>query len=204
MNSVKNIAGYAASLLVAIIVLAFLGLHSLSFFEFTFPADQSFYAYLGFGLTSGGVVLYLVMLLTISQTPLKKFIVISMLCVSVVGEILTAMFGMRVEAWKASGFALSQEDLDMMVLAVGILGGLHGLALIGHFGGDAIYKAFQDEDGDGIPNAFDKDTYKPKQFKTFPSQTADNTAVLALEKRIRELESQIAKNENPTPGAGKQ
>jgi len=98
--TVKRLFGWASAVVISVIVLAFLGLHSLTFFQFTFPEDQFFYAYLGFGLTSGGVVGYLVMLITISDTPLKKFIALIMLSVSVIGELLTAGFGMRVEAWR--------------------------------------------------------------------------------------------------------
>lgn len=200
--TVKDFFGYAAMVLASVIVLLFLGLHSLSFFEFTFPESQSFYAYLGFGLTSGGVVLYLVMLLTISKTSIKKFTAISMLIVSVFGEIATAAFGMRVEAWRTSGFSLTQEDLDLMILAVGILGFLHGVALIAHFAGDAIIAAFLDDDKDGIPNAFDKDYKKPNQgFRPFPAQTPD---FATLQRQIDELKAENARLKDANPPKGQE
>jgi hypothetical protein len=188
--TVKRITGYVAAALVAVIVLAFLGLHSLSFFEFTFPDDQSIYAYLGFGLTSGGVVLYLVMLITLAETPLQKFTSIAMLAVSVLGEIITAMFGMRVEAWQSAGFALTQEDFDNMFLAVGILGLLHGIALVSHFAGDAIINAFKDDDGDGTPNLFDK-TPKGVTVNAAKAPAVDFDKI-ELQRRNNEMEKRLA------------
>lgn len=195
--TVKKITGYVAAALIGVIVLAFLGLHSLSFFEFTFPQDQSFYAYLGFGLTSGGVVLYLIMLVTLAETPLQKFTSIAMLAVSVLGEIATAGFGMKVEAWRSSGFILTQEDLDLMVLAVGVLGFLHGVALVAHFAGDTIIAAFSDEDGDGIPNAFDKDYRKPKMQVNAQKAELVDFEKIELKRKVAELEAQL---KNPTEG----
>lgn len=201
--TVKKFFGYGAMVVVSVIVLAFLGLHSLTFFEFTFPDSQSFYAYLGFGLTSGGVVAYLVMLVTVSDTPLKKGIAITMLSISIIGELLTAGFGMQVEAWKTAGFSLTEKDFSFMILCVQILSLFHGLALIGHFAGDAIAQAFADDDKDGIPNVFDKDSKKPTGFRPFPSQTqdADIGALLAQQNKIiADLRRELAEAKNPQTG----
>lgn len=201
--TVKKFFGYAAMVVISVIVLFFLGLHSLSFFEFTFPDSQSFYAYLGFGLTSGGVVAYLVMLVTVSDTPLKKGIAITMLSISIVGELLTAGFGMQVEAWKTASFQLTQKDFSFMILSVQILALFHGLALIGHFAGDAIATAFGDDDKDGTPNAFDSD-YKRKPVMTVHAQTVDarDLEIAELKRQLNEAKKQNAPAPDPTKGQG--
>lgn len=154
--TVKKLFGFVAKVIVSIVVLLFLGLHSLNFFQFTFPDDQWFYAYLGFGLTSGGVILYLIMFMTDSDTPLKKFISIGMLGVSVIGELATAGFGMQIESLKSAGFALTESDFKLMIIGVQLLSLFHAFAMIAYVAGDKIIQAFQDDDGDGIPNIFDK------------------------------------------------
>lgn len=159
---VKRIFGQGVKVILALVVFAFLGLHSLRFFEFTFPPDQWYYAYLGFGLTGGGVVGYLVLMMTgDADTDVKKAVTLAMLVVSVLGELATAGFGMQVEAWKAANLSLSPDDFQFMVLAVQALGLAHGLALIAYVAGDKIGEALADDDGDGTPNIIDRD-YKRK------------------------------------------
>lgn len=153
----KKIIGMFVKVILAGVVAAFLGIHSLNFFTYTFPADQFFYAYLGFGLTSGGVFGYLLLFLWDADTSLKKTIAFVMLLVSILGEILAAGFGMQVESWSKSGFEMTEGDLSMMIIVISVLGFLHGLALIGYFAGDKIAELFQDDDGDGIPNVLDPD-----------------------------------------------
>jgi hypothetical protein len=80
-----------------------------------------------------------------------------MMGVGVVGELATAGFGMQVEAWSKVGYIMTTDDIDLMVLVIRILMGIQGVALLAYFSGDQIVEMFQDEDGDGIPNAFDSD-----------------------------------------------
>lgn len=161
----KKITGFVLKFAVAAVVLAFLGLHSINFFMFVFPANQEYYAWMGFGLTGGGAVAYLVVFLWEADTVLRKWISIAIAGVSFIGEVLTALFGMRVEAWTRAGFAMTESDFDYMLLAVGLLALAHASALIGYFAGDQIAELFGDEDGDGTPNYKDKD-YKVKNIRS--------------------------------------
>jgi hypothetical protein len=159
--------GVAAKILVSGIVLLFLGLQSLNFFYFVFPTDQWFYAYLGFGLTSGGVILYLLMFkLDSDNSKFKKTVAVSMMVICVIGEILTAGFGMQIEGLQKLGYTMSESDYDFMILAVQLLALLHGIALIAYFSGDDIAELFDDDDQDGVPNYRDKDWRKRPQQQT--------------------------------------
>jgi hypothetical protein len=80
------------------------------------------------------------------------------------GELAAAGFGMQVEAWDKIGYIMTTEDIDLMVLVIRILMGVQGVALLAYFAGDQVVDMFADEDGDGIPNAFDRD-YKGKNKK---------------------------------------
>lgn len=167
--SVKKFIGAGFKVLIGLVVLAFLGLRSLDFFYFVTPAEQWYYAYLGFGLTSGAVVAYLIIFLWDADTELKKSISIAMLAFCILGELATAGFGLQVNAWKAGNFQITQSDFSWMILVIQILGFAHALALVGYVAGDAIMWAFQDEDGDGTINAIDpvdnrtmQPTRKPK------------------------------------------
>ena len=161
----KRILGMVAKTVLAILVVVFMGAHSLSFFTFIFSADKFYYAYLGFALTSGGVVLYLVVLKTEAQemSDMQKFVIISMMIVSVLGEAATAFFGMQIEAWEKANYALLPSELELMIYAVTGLGFLHGIAWIAYFSWDEIAEAFGDHDGDGVPNIVDKDYRKGKK-----------------------------------------
>jgi branched-subunit amino acid transport protein AzlD len=160
--SVKKYIGAAFKITIAMVVIAFLGLRSLDFFYFITPPEQSYYAVFGFGLTGGGVIAYLVIFLWDAETHLKKAIAIGMLAFCIIGELLTAGFGLQINAWKAAGYQMDNKDFETMILAVQLLGFFHAAALVGYVAGDPIIRAFQDDDNDGIPNAFDSD-YKPVQ-----------------------------------------
>jgi len=153
----KKMLGGGAKVILVFVVLAFLGLQSLNFFEFTFPADQWYYAYLGFGLTSGGVVFYLAIFKMDADTKMKSTIAAVMMVVCVIGELLTAGFGMQVEGWRNLGFEMTADDFKFMILAVQVMALFHGFALILYYAGDDLVALFQDEDGDGIPNIIDPD-----------------------------------------------
>lgn len=199
--TVKKFIGTGVKIIIATVVIAFLGLKSLDFFNFTTPLDQWYYAYLGFGLTGGGVIAYLIVFMFDADTELKKTIAIVMLAVCTIGEVVTAGFGLQVNAWQQSGFQMQEADFKAMVLAVQLLAFAHAIALIFYIAGDKIIEAFGDEDKDGIPNYRDAD-YKGKgNFKLFPSTTVDNTP--ALQARIKELEARL-EAKNPTDGTGTQ
>jgi hypothetical protein len=148
-------------------VLVYLGLHTINFFTFTFPPDQQYLAWLGFGLTGGALIGYLVIFLWAADTDLKKSIAVIMMVVSGIGEILAAGFGMTIEAWARMGWTMTQQDFDTMLLAVRVLAFAHALALVVYIAGDKIGELIGDHDGDGVPNMIDPD-YKPveKQNKS--------------------------------------
>jgi hypothetical protein len=155
-TSVKKLFGGLIKIVLAIVVFAFLGLKSIDFFLFTTPPEKWYLAYFGFGLTGGGVIGYLIILMWDADTVLKRFISILMLAVCVIGELTTAGFGLQIEAWKKSGLALAQTDFDAMVLAVQLLGFAHAGALIAYYAGDTIAKAFRDDNKNGIPDWLEK------------------------------------------------
>lgn len=148
--------------LVLLVVAAFLALHSINLFTFVFPPDQQQWAWLGFGLTGLGAIGYLFAFLFISKTILQKVISLAMMFICSIGEVLAAFFGMQISSWQKSGWSLAQNDVETMLMVIGILAILHFIALITHFAGDKIIEMFSDEDGDGTPNAFDED-YRPQQ-----------------------------------------
>lgn len=175
MNA-KRMIGELLKIMMVGAVLLFLGIQSLNFFEFMFKESQWYYAYLGFFLTSVGVVIYLVVFKTVANTPLQRNIAAAMMLVCVLGELATAGYGMRIEAWAKLGFELTESDFDFMVLVVQILALLHGIAWIGYYVGDDLARMFSDDDKDGIPNAFDKDYKRPKnQVRSFANDTANPT-----------------------------
>ena len=151
-TSVKKLFGGLVKIVIAAVVFAFLGLKSLEFFMFTTPPDKELYAYLGFGLTGGGVIGYLIILMWDADTVLKRFISILMLGVCVLGELATAGFGLQIEAWKNSGLALTEKDFSSMVIAVQLLGFAHAAALIAYYAGDVIASAFADKNKNGVPD----------------------------------------------------
>jgi hypothetical protein len=165
--NVKKLIGAGIKVVIALVVLAFLGLKSLDFFFFTTPADQWYYAYLGFGLTGGGVIAYLIIFLWDADTSLRKAIAITMLAVCLLGELATAGFGLKVDAWQKGGFQLADSDFESMIFVVQLLGFAHALALLGYVAGDRLAEAFGDEDGDGIPNYRDVD-YKQNKSSSQP------------------------------------
>lgn len=127
---------------ISLAVVVFLGLHSVNFFTFVFPADQQYYSLLGFGLTGGAVIAYMAMVKWGRLTPMSQAVALVMLLVSVVGELAAAGFGMQIEAWQKSGWVMTADDFGGMVLVVQGLGLAHAAALIIMFVGDDIRAMF--------------------------------------------------------------
>lgn len=153
----KKLVGAALKIVIAAVVLVYLGLHTINFFMFTFPPDQWYLSWLGFGLTGGGLIIYLIIFLWDADTQLKKVVALTMVVVCGIGEVLAAGFGMTIEAWARNGWQMTQSDFDMMLLAIRILAFAHFLALVIYIAGDKIGEMFGDADGDGIPNWRDPD-----------------------------------------------
>lgn len=144
------------------VVAAFLALHSINLFSFVFPDDQQYLAWLGFGLTGFGAVVYLVMFLWEGATVLQRSVALAMTVICSIGEVLAAIFGMQIESWKKAGFTLTENDFQAMLLVVGALSIAHFFALIAYFAGDQVRELLSDADGDGVPNIIDPD-YKPAE-----------------------------------------
>ena len=165
----KKMIGGALTALLGVVVVVFLGMHSINFFKFTFPAEQQLFAWLGFGLTGGAGVVYLVKFITDANTPLKRVIALTMMVVSISGEIATAFYGIQVKTWEKLGFTLTETDYQNMLTVVMGLALAHAVAMIAYLAGDRVAWMFGDQDKDGIPDGWDDTdnrTNKPFQQTT--------------------------------------
>ena len=169
----KKLIGVAFEVLIVAVVAIFFAINSFRFWEWTFPTEQWYLAYLGFGLTGGAAIGYLVVFLWRADSSLRKTTALIMMLVCIVGELVTAGFGIQVEIWKRAGYALTQSDFDFMTLVVQALGFVHALAVIVYYVGDNIAEMFGDADGDGIPNYRDRD-YKPNTRSSNQSTSPQN------------------------------
>jgi hypothetical protein len=168
--NVKQLMGAFAEWMVIIVVAAYLAINSLDFWIFVTPPDKPLVAYLGFGLTGGGMIAYLAILMWRADTNMKKFIAIGMLAVCTIGELLTAGFGMQIEGWKKIGLTFTATEFSTMTIIVQVLALLHALAMIVMIAGDALARAFADDDRDGIPNWKDKHDNRPQNNQQKQSQ----------------------------------
>ena len=191
--SVKKWIGLLVKVLVAVVVFAFMALKSIDFFTFATPAEQWYYAYLGFGLTGGGVIAYLVVFAWDADTQLRKTVALVMLFVCIIGELLTAGFGLQIDTWRKIGYQMTADDFKVMILAVQILGFAHAAALVAYTVGDRIGEALADDDGDGIPNFADR-TDNRQQSKKPANTPAQRPAYAANTEK-----TELADGENPTP-----
>lgn len=152
-------------ILVGFVVLAYLALHTVNFFKYTFPPEQFYYAYLGFGLTGLGAIAYLCVFLWDADTPIKRTIALVMVIICGLGEVLAASFGMQIEAWAKNGWVMTENDFRSMMFAIQILAFIHLIALVLYVASDKIAEMFGDADGDGIPNYRDPDYKKSTQIQ---------------------------------------
>lgn len=195
----KKMLSTGIEIVLALVVFAFLGLKSLDFFVYATPSDQWYLSWLGFGLTGGGVIGYLAIFMWQADSDSKKVISLIMLFVSMIGELITAGFGMQVAAWEKSGLAMTQSEFDAMIFAVQLLGLLHAVALIAYVAGDKIGEVFADKNKNGIPDGFERknknnqNSQQPPALRQFANDTEE---IEALQKRLAEL--------NPTSGAQSQ
>ena len=173
MKAKKLIANTLKYVLLAVVA-AFLALHSINLFKWVFPATQSYYAWLGFGLTGFGAIVYLLMFLWEGTTWLQRTISLVMVIVCAFGEVLAAGAGMYIEAFEKADFIVSEQDFQIMIIGIGLLALAHFAALVVYFAGDKIAELFADEDGDGIPNVFDKDYSKKRATTRQYAKTVEN------------------------------
>ena len=161
--TVKQWIGLFLKLGLAAVVIAFEVTQSIEFFTFVYPEDKWYMAYLGLGLTSGAMLIYMYIFAFDAKTNLQKMLSLVMMIASIFGAIASAGFGMQVEAWKKSGLSMSASDIDFMVLAIRLLLFVHAGVLALYFTGDKIVAVLGDDDGDGVPNIIDPDYKRWKQ-----------------------------------------
>jgi len=191
--TVKKLIGTGVKFVIAAVVLLFLGFKSLDFFLFTTPLDKQYLAYLGFGLTSGGVIAYLIIFLWDADTVLKRAISIVMLFVCILGELATAGFGLQIDAWQSGGFQMSESDFSTMVIVTQLLGFAHAIALIAYLAGDKLVEAFGDQDGDGVPN------YRDPDYRRKPQEAQGRSQMVSFAKDT-EFTQESPKTKNPSRG----
>ena len=196
--TVKQLIGSFAELAIIIVVAAYLAINSLDFWIFVTPPDKPLVAYLGFGLTGGGMICYLAILMWRADTNLKKFIAIGMLAVCTIGELLTAGFGMQIEGWKKIGLTFTAEEFATMTNVIQILALLHAAAMIAMIAGDALARALGDDDKDGIPNWKDKHDNRqqdrPQVTPRVPAMSEQSEPLPVIQERPAETRP------NPTNG----
>jgi len=156
----------AGKVIIALTVLAFLGLHTLNFFAWTFPNEQAIYRPLGFGLTGGAFIAYILIFKFMAKTDLQKFVSMSMILICGIGELAAAGFGMQVEAYTNAGIAFTKEEIDIMIWAIRILGGVHAVALVLDFIGDDIGAAWKSKGTPISETVFDRRV----ESRTYPAQ----------------------------------
>jgi Na+/melibiose symporter-like transporter len=159
MKDTRTVKKWIALLLKGIllfVVFVFTATESINFFKYVFPEDQWFLSYTGFGLTVGAMIVYLFLFINEAETSLQKTVALIMICAGVLGELLTAGFGMQIQAWKTEGWQMAQSDFTFMVTIVRVMIFAHAVAFLVYSFGDKIISAFQDDDGDGKPNVFDR------------------------------------------------
>ena len=90
-NKVWSIFGTGAEVIIYLVVMGFLFTESMNFFYFAFPPEQQNVAWLGLGLTGGGMIAYFIILKSgRADTDLKKAIILFMIAVCTLGELATA------------------------------------------------------------------------------------------------------------------
>lgn len=151
----KGLFAFGFEGIVILGVLAFLAVHSINLFGFVFPPEQQYLRYLGFTLTGLAAIAYLFMFLFKAKTTLQKVVTLAMTVVCSLGEVLAALFGMQIEAWKKANLQMTEQDFQSMLMVIGILAIAHFLAFVLYYAGDRIIAVLKDEDGDGTPDAFD-------------------------------------------------
>ena len=176
----KKMIGYGFAVLVGVGALTFEMMESLNFWRLAFPVDKWFLSYLGFFLTSIAMIGYFYEFLFVAVGKTQKTVSLIMAIVCGVGALLTAGLGFKITSYAAQGWQFTQTDLAYMAIIVQALIGLHIIALFVFYGGDAIAKAWQDDDGDGVPNFLDRKDNRPNKPMN----------VNALETRIAQLKAE--------------
>ncbi len=209
----KKMIGYGFAVLVGIGALAFEMSESLNFWRLAFPADKAFLAYLGFFLTSVAMLGYFYEFLYVAVGKTQKTVAIVMAIICGLGALLTAGMGFQITSYSAQGWEFTKADMESMAIIVQGLIAAHILALFVFYGGDAIAKAWRDDDGDGIPNILDKhDNRKDGQKNgqkgmrpaySYEQEIASLKAKLEATNSAKNTVENERKEPNPTTGQEK-
>lgn len=145
--------------------LVFLGVHSINFFQYIFNEQEQYLAWLGFGLTGGAFLAYLLDLKYLAASRLHKAIAFVMIFLTFGGELATAGFGMQLEAFVRAGYAFTEGDIAAMIWLIRGLAFIHGVALVLHFAGDEMKEAFfpSASDAQSAPTASHSDNGHDRQ-----------------------------------------
>lgn len=142
-TSAGEIVGWIGGMALFAVVLGFLALHSLNAFAFIFKDSQEYLAFLGFGMTGGAAIVYLVKLVfSQNATNLKKVVYFLMMMICGTGEVLTALFGMKLSAAETAQYIIPQATIDTFFTMVQGLAFLHFLAIVTELAGDTIFVMF--------------------------------------------------------------
>jgi hypothetical protein len=139
----KKLVAVGVKWLLIALVAAFTALLSYNFWAWTFPPEQWYFAILGFSLTGGAVVGYAIVFMWDDGSPLQQTIALGMLIVSIIGEIVTAGYGIKIESWTRAGIVPTQQDYDFMQMAVQVLLLFHFVAVIVSYMGDRVAHMFE-------------------------------------------------------------
>jgi len=184
-------------------VVIFLGKHEFAFFDNTLGKDgDSYMSLFGYMMTGGGVFVWIGILLWHAKSGMQKAISFIMVGVCGVGSLAVALFNIYQETMMEAGFSLTVEEIKTMTFIVGVLATAHFLSLVMELAGEAIITAWQDDDGDGVPNIIDKDSGKSifdlfKLGKNKP-QPVSPKPDYQYQQAIAELQAQIEELKNPT------
>ncbi len=205
----KKMIGYGFAFLVGAGALAFEMSESLNFWRLAFPAEKAFLAYLGFFLTSIAMLGYFYEFMYVAVGKTQKTVSLVMAFVCGIGALLTAGMGFQITSYTAQGWEFTKSDMEYMSLIVQGLIAAHVVALFVFYGGDAIANAWKDDDGDGIPNAFDRHDNRKKNneeiamrpIKSYQQQIAALQMELEASKRAQEgSKDKDGDNSRPTNG----
>jgi len=204
----KKMIGYGFAVLVGAGALAFEMSESLNFWRLAFPADKAFLAYLGFFLTSVAMLGYFYEFLYVAVGKTQKTVAIVMAIICGLGALLTAGMGFQITSYSAQGWEFTKADMESMAIIVQGLIAAHILALFVFYGGDAIAKAWKDDDGDGIPNILDKhdnrkDNKGMRPAYSYEQEIASLKAKLEATNSAKNPVENERKEPNPTNGQGK-
>lgn len=204
----KKMIGYGFAVLVGIGALAFEMSESLNFWRLAFPADKAFLAYLGFFLTSVAMLGYFYEFLYVAVGKTQKTVAIVMAIICGLGALLTAGMGFQITSYSAQGWEFTKADMESMAIIVQGLIAAHILALFVFYGGDAIAKAWRDDDGDGIPNILDKhdnrkDNKGMRPAYSYEQEIASLKAKLEATNSAKNTGENERKEPNPTNGQEK-